>query len=589
LVLSAVTFLAIGNSHAQEQPIEAVPVSIAPELREHTEHFRKKVYRVGRRVYSAVGWNIANIVMIVGDAGVILVDAGLSPDTSREVLQEFRKITDKPIRAIIYSHFHHDHIDGIKGLVSEAEVAADNIRLIAHRTLVDNLADESQLLGPILALRGGYTFGFLLGPEDREGMNAGIGPLPIGGRPGSFIVPNELVDDRLMTVIAGVRLEIIHAPSEAPDELAVYLPDDKVLIDTEVIQGPTFPNVYSLRGTKFREPATWVRSIDKLRQLEAEHLVPTHGQPVSGAARVDEVLRMTRDGIQFVLDQTIRFMNKGYTPDELVQRVRLPPHLASYSPYLRQYYGTVPQAVRAIYAGYLGWFEGDPVALQPVPRRERDRRLIRLMGGAAAVLSEAQQAYAAEDFQWAAELATMLIRIDSEALQARTIKAAAFRQLGYRSININWRNWYLTSAMELEGTLTERLAAVSMRGVFLPPDIVAALPAAAILNSWTSRLKAEEVLDVAAGLGVQLTDSGENFGLVIDRGVCRFQLGVPADADLVLLLEREILDKIVTGETSFAAAVQSGTATLLGSQADYLDFVGYFEDPWAGAPALTVR
>ena len=577
------------DSSAQDESMLPVAPGIAPELREHTERFRKKVYRVGRRVYSAVGWNIANIVMIIGDDGVILVDAGLSPDTSREVLQEFRKITDKPIRAVIYSHFHHDHIDGIKGLVTEDEVAANDIRLIAHRTLVDNLADESQLLGPILALRGGYTFGFLLGPADREGMNAGIGPLPIGGRPGSFIAPNELVDDRLVTEIAGVRLEIIHAPSEAPDELAVYLPDDGILIDTEVIQGPTFPNVYSLRGTKFREPATWVRSIDALRQLAAEHLVPTHGQPVSGRARVDEVLRMTRDGIQFVLDQTIRFMNQGYTPDELVQRVKLPPHLETYQPYLRQYYGTVQQAVRGIYAGYLGWYEGDPVALDPVSGRDRDQRLVGLMGGEAAVLREAQQAYQATDYQWAAELATMLIRIDPGDNAARVVKAAAFRQLGYRSININWRNWYLTSAMELEGSLADRLATVNMRNVFLPPDIVAALPAATILDSWTSRLKAEETLDVKIALGLQLTDSGEDFGLVIDRGVCRFQEGLPADADLVVLLERENLDRIVTGDTSFAAAVQSGNATLLGDESAFLRFVGFFEDPWERVPALTLR
>ena len=110
---------------------------------------------------------------------------------------------------------------------------------------------------------------------------------------------------------------------------------------------------------------------------------------------------------------------------------------------------------------------------------------------------------------------------------ARDIKAAAFRQMGYASININWRNWYLTSAMELEGALEQRLAAVDMRAVFLPPDIVAALPTAAILHSMTSRLKAEQALVTQQTLAIGIEDEAAVFGLQIHRGVCRFIEGAP--------------------------------------------------------------
>ena len=325
--------------------------------------------------------NNANIVMIVGDDGIILVDALLSPATSREVLTEFRNITDKPIRAVIYSHFHHDHVDGIKGLVTAEQVANGEVAIYAHSTLMEHLVGESATLGPILGVRAGYSFGFFLDSHDKAGMNAGNGPLPTGG-PGSFIAPTHIVDDALATTIAGVPLQIIHVPSEAPDELAIYLPENGVLIDTEVIQGPTFPNMHTLRGTKFRDPVRWVASIDRLRRLQANYLAPTHGQPVYGAAKVEEVLRMTRDGIQYVHDQTVRYMNKGLTPDELVEVVELPPHLADYAPYLREYYGTVKQAVRQIYVGYLGWFEGDPVDLDPTPRADQARRLGRTDGRA---------------------------------------------------------------------------------------------------------------------------------------------------------------------------------------------------------------
>ncbi len=577
-------------SASADTPDIEVPPSIADEIGAHTRHFEPRIYRVGKRVYSAVGWNISNIVMVEGDDGIILVDAGLSPSSSREVLAEFRKITDKPIKAIIYSHFHHDHIDGIRGLVSEEQIAKEGIRLIAHESLLDNLTDESQLLGPILALRGGYTFGFMLNPADRQGMNAGIGPLPESGRPGSFIAPNEVVGNRLQTEVAGVALDIIHVPSEAPDELAVYLPEDKILIDTEVLQGPTFPNVYTLRGTKFRDPAVWVQSIDRLRALNAEHLVPTHGRPVSGAEKVDEVLTMTRDGIQYLLDQSIRWMNRGYTPDELAEQIKLPPHLESYAPYLRPYYGTVQQAVREIYVGQLGWFEGDPVALNPVPRRERSSRLVQLMGGPEAVGQAARRAYEDKDFQWAAELATLLLRTDDADAGARGIKAAAFRKMGYASININWRNWYLTSAMELDGALDERVAAVDMRAVFLPPDIVAALPAAAIVQSMTSRLKAEDALDLRQTLAIEILDGGPKvFGLEIHRGVCRFIDGRPTAHDLQLVLDRAVVNDIVTGKDSFISAVSTGRAQLTGDPDTFIAFIGLFEDPWRAKPPLTLR
>ena len=575
--------------HCLAGALEPVEPSIHPELEAHTDHFEKKIYKVTERVYSAVGWNVANIVMIIGDDGLILVDAGLSPATSREVLAEFRKISDKPIVAVIYSHFHHDHIDGIKGLVSAEQVESGETQIYAHRSLMQHLVDESALLGPVMGVRTGYTFGFFLAGKDIEHMNGGIGPLPTGGRPGSFIAPTRLVDDVLKVTIAGVDLEIIHVPSEAPDELAVYLPDSRVLIDTEVIQGPTFPNVYTLRGTKFREPMVWVRSIDRLRRLKAAYLAPTHGRPVAGEDKVDEVLRMTRDGIQYVHDQTVRYMNKGFTPDELAQQVKLPPHLFEYAPYLRQYYGTVKQAVRQIYAGYLGWYEGDPVALDPLPAREKAGRLIDLMGGVDKVTGAALAAYKEDDYQWAAELATYLIRVDVNNMEARKIKAAAFRQLGYAGMNINWRNWYLTSALELEGRLDTLETAKKMADIFTPPDILAEMPVDVSINTWTTRLKAEQALSVNSSLGFEFTDLDETYGLTIRRGICQFDVNPDKDMDMVLTMTKPVFNEVVSGSTTIEQAVAEGRIKLTGNPDELKQFLAYFETPGADPISLTLH
>ena len=580
--------LLLGFSAMAASPIQGPRIN--PELARHTQHYAKNVYKVGSSVYSAVGWNIANIVMIEGDEGIILVDAGLSPQTSSEVLQEFRKITDKPIVAVIYSHFHHDHIDGIKGLVSREQVEAGEVAIYAHSTLMNNLVDESAILGPILGVRAGYSFGFFLEGADVEEMNAGIGPLPTGGRPGSFIAPTHAVDDSLKVRIAGVDLEIFHVPSEAPDELAVWLPESKILIDTEVLQGPAFPNMHSLRGTKFRDPVRWVDSIDLLRGLGAEHLVPTHGQPVYGAEKTEEVLRMTRDGIQYVHDQTVRHMNKGLTPDELVEAVQLPQHLERYSPYLRQYYGTVKQAVRQIYVGYLGWFEGDPVGLNPVSEREKARRLVELIGGRNRVLELAAKSLAGGDAQWAAELATYLIRIDNDDAPARQLKAGALRELGYDSMNVNWRNWYLTSAHELDGTLNAALDADKMAKIFMPPDIITAIPADVSIKSWGTRLKAEDTLSEDLSLGFRFQDLGKTYSLTVRRGVCQFSAtATPQKMDLLLTLTKPQYDAVLLGKISFEDAVANGDMTLRGDSQALRRFLGYFESGAGTAISLTVH
>ena len=563
--------------------------NIHPELALHTKHFDKKIYRVGDNVYSAVGWNVSNIVMIEGDDGIILVDAGLNPETSAAVLAEFRKITTKPIVAIFYIHFHHDHIGGVKGLVTEDQVASGQVSIYAHSTLMHSLATESNLLGPVLGVRAGYTFGFHLESEDRQAMNAGIGPLPTGGKPVSFIAPTHVIEDRLSLTISGVDIEVLHVPSEAPDELVIYLPESRALIDTEVIQGPTFPNMHTLRGAQFRDPVQWVTSIDRLRELSAEYLVPSHGQPVYGAEKSEEVLRMTRDAIQYVHDQTIRYMNRGLTPDELVQAVKLPPHLHSYSPYLRQYYGTVKHAVRQIYTGYLGWFEGDPVALDPVPRKEGARRLVKMMGGRDSVLQAARDAFSDGDDQWAAELATYLIRIDTNDQAARDVKAGALRSLAYGSMNINWRNWYLSSAMELEGAGHDLADPAKMAKVFSPPDIVASIPVATSLAAWSTRLKAEETLSVNMTLGFRFTDRDQEFALTVRRGVAEFSKRIPSTANAVLSLTKPQLDNLVLQKTTIEQEVTHGRLKLDGSLDEVVEFLGYFEQLGEQPIALTLR
>jgi alkyl sulfatase BDS1-like metallo-beta-lactamase superfamily hydrolase len=179
------------------------------------------------------------------------------------------------------------------------------------------------------------------------------------------------------------------------------------------MQGENWPNVYTIRGTKYRDPVQWFKSIDVLREFPAELAAGAHGRPIIGYDNIQNMLTAYRDAIQFAHDQTIRYMNQGNTPEQLVELVALPPHLAEH-PWLNEYYGTVKHVVRNIYNGYLGWFEADPWTLDPLSYMERAARYVEVMGARDAVIDSARKAIDDEEFTWAAEILTNVIRIDWE-------------------------------------------------------------------------------------------------------------------------------------------------------------------------------
>lgn len=553
-----------------------VKPSIHPELKEHTNHFEKKVYKVTDGVYQAVGWNLANTLMIEGDDGIIIVDVGETTSHSRMVMEEFRKITDKPVKAIVYTHFHSDHICGTSAFTSEEDVKSGKVDIYAHENLMREQVYQSSTVGPILSVRTGYSFGLVLTKEDNEGMNHGIGPVAIPEY-STFMAPTVTFKDKLETSVAGLKMVLYYTPGEADDECVAFFPEKKVLCCGDVIHGPTLPNIHTIRGTRYRDPIEWVDSLDFLRSLKAEFIAGSHARPIIGPDKVEEILTYYRDGIQYVHDQTIRYMNKGLTPDELVEVVKFPSHLAEYKPWLREYYGTVKHAVRQIYIGYLGWFEGDPVTLDPTPPIEKARRFVEMMGGRDNVLEKAFEAFKSNDPQWAAELTTFLIRIDKEDMEARNIKAAAYRKLGYACMNANWRNWYLMSAYELDGIMDGMGLKLSAKYVFSSADVLKSFPTGLWLKEWTTKLNPEKCLDINMTMAFNITDKKEAFGLEIRRGVCQFHQKMPEKADLTLSFEREVLEELIMEESSIEQKVEESKIQVDGDKKDVSRFFGYFD------------
>ena len=354
------------------------------------------ILQVDDNIYMGYGFGMDTPVMIVGDDGVIIVDPGESVEHAAEVRAHFEKITDKPIKALIYTHNHLDHVAGVRAWVTDEQVASGEVKIIGQEGITAAVANWASNLGPILGQRTSYAAALHIpAGEDTGSVNEGLGPRFQSGTV-TFVEPNLTIKDQLDINIAGVNLQIINIPSETKDELVVYLPDQKVLHAAEVLQGENFPNLYSPRGTKFRDPSVWFKGIDVMRKIDAEVMVNSHGRPVEGKEAVANVLTAYRDAIQYVHDQTIRYMNKGLTPDELVEAVKLPEHLANH-PWVGEHYGTLAHSIRQIYVGYLGWYEGDPWTFEPMARDQRAAAYVEMMGGREAILSKAQIAMDAKN------------------------------------------------------------------------------------------------------------------------------------------------------------------------------------------------
>lgn len=580
VVATLIVSPAAAENLAYDQPAETVH----PQLTEHSQKMAKQILQPLPNVYLALGYGLANVTMVEGDDGIIIIDTLDSEEAAAEVMAEFRKITDKPVKAVIYTHNHYDHIVGVKAFVSQEDVDEGRANVYAHETLMDGVANFASVVNRIIGVRSTYTFGNLLERGPEGSINEGIGPLLSEGT-ATFIAPNVTFEDRLEVTVAGVRMVLQYAPSETDDEIVIWFPDLKMLHTAEVIQGETFPNLHTIRGTKYRDPVKWFRAFDLMREFEAEVSVPSHGRPTIGAENVDELYRSYRDAIQYVHDQTIRYMNKGYTPDELVEVIHeLPPHLKDH-PWLGEFYGTVEHSVRQIYTGYLGWFEADPTFLDPLPRAARSERYVAQMGGRDAILAGAQAAFDEGDYRWTAEVLTHLIRVAPEDMDARNLKAAALRQLGFATMNINWRNWYLTSALELEGTID--WTQVADRNT---DDLAKALPIGDMINAMTTLLKAEETFDVNMTMAFDITDTGEGYSLEIRNGIMQLHRRYIEDADVILHLEEATLRDVLQRKVNLPLAIAMGDVNLDGGPIAFARFFSYLDRSDPNAPLeLTLR
>lgn len=418
-------------------------------LHERNEMFEPAIIEVAENVYTAIGYQVSANTMIVGEDGVIIIDPGQQVAGAEQVRAEFAKITDRPVRAIIYTHGHGDHTNG-----AAAFYDPDAGIEVWARANYGSEMDRVAAAGLDGGARPSNTQGFDLLPEQKIGIGVAIPPdrQPAGSgmvdgvqsRPQPLrIAPTHTFSEKRVSLeIEGVTLELVAAPGETADQLYVWLPEQRVVFAGDNFY-QSWPNVYPLRGTARRSIRDWISSIDSMVQEDPLHVVGGHTAPMLNKAT--EVLTNYRDAMQWVHDRTIEGAKQYMTPDELVDYAALPAHLAELD-YLADYYGSVWGTARDIYAQDLGWFDGDPLNLHRESPLRQSERMAGLVGGVDTLWTKAQEAMAEDDPLGAAQLAQHVIRLRPEDPEPMLLMADALDIIGERTFNAPARNYTLSSA-----------------------------------------------------------------------------------------------------------------------------------------------
>jgi alkyl sulfatase BDS1-like metallo-beta-lactamase superfamily hydrolase len=545
-------FIKTGGNRALTEDPEG---KIHPDLLAHSQKMDKGIFVIKDKYFLIYGYGLTSATIIDGDDGLILLDPMESADKMRTAMADFRKHTgnDKPVVGVLYSHWHMDHFGGVRGI----DKIADDVKVIAHDTFMYNVVNNTMGgVGPALSFRVDYTTATYLPVEADGRVNAGLGPDWILSEL-TLIEPNTLVEGHWGTLditIAGIDLHVAHIPSEAADEIIVYVKEDKMLWGAEVIQGEAYPNLHTIRGTRYRDPQDWYPGIDVLRGYDSEYLLLAHGRPVVGAKHVADTLTAYRDAIQFTYDQSIKMINNGATPEDLIRDIKLPAHLVNH-PWLGELYGSIRHSAKQVFTGELGWFDGDPTTLNPIHSSEASVRYLKLMGGKDKVMKAARAAFDEGDYQWCAELATHAVRVDLEDMVPRQLKADALRELGYREVNPNWRNWYMTSAVELEGKL-DRSAKTDLNA----PDIFDAYSESQLVGALRFALNAEKTLDQHYTIAFKFGKSVH--ALEVRRGIAQFHENFKGKAKATVNLSKESFAGLILGKLDFADATKKGLITI---------------------------
>ncbi|MGE4323366.1 MAG: alkyl sulfatase dimerization domain-containing protein [Sphingobium sp.] len=559
--------------------VDIAKPGVNPELASYQAHLDKVsgLNRTGQKTYTAVGFG-GNINFIRGKGGVILINTGSSTALSAQALALFRKVSQDPIVAVIYTHGYSDHTGGIRAFVPEGREAS--VDIYANASWKGLATQTRSPMQEEIVLRASAQLGWYL-PYGAEGAIgdalsrysdrklAGVGYLP----------PTREIHAPTSVEIAGVTLQLIPAPHDTDDGLIVWMPDEKILFAGDVLMpGRELPALQTPRFEPRRDPQLWVDTMGLAASFDAEHLVRAYSETIDGHNNVrQELLWQQRIG-QYLIDHIYREILEGRPADRIAAEFTLPDALLEGRPY-KEYYHRLSWIVRSIVSRHFGWYSGDVLDLVRLSPTDRAGRMADAMGGIDAVLRRAGEAYADGDYRWALELATTMLTIRPDDVTSRDIRVQSLRALAFASVSANERNYLLTAVALETGKLDRTALLRAFRGK-APSDVALQRPPIQLINALGPRIRPVAPGAAAQPLSVRftITDRQAQEDITIQSGVMlRGLLPGKAQPDLVLTLSYDSLIRGIEGMTSFDELKQAGKIESHGDLRDWNRFVSAFD------------
>ena len=569
---------------------EKAPDSVNPSLWENTiNNHVYGLFEVADGIYQVRGYDMANLTVVKGDTGWIVFDTLMSVECSQAAMQLIEKnLGHFPVKAVVISHSHVDHFGGIAGVMAaedkademlsiEEQLVSGKIPVIAPAGFTEHAVKENVYAGKGMGRRSNYQYGILLKPGVTGKLAQGIG---MGQSVGtiSFMTPSyEIRESGERLTIDGVELEFQLTPgTEAPAEMNTWLPQHKALWMAENCTG-TLHNLYTLRGAEVRDGAAWAGYITEAISRygkDAEVVFQSHNWPHWGNDVVNDYMVNTAAVYKYINDQTLTYINQGYTSDEISNMIALPEALNKIW-YTRQYYGTVAHNAKAVYQKFMGWYDSNPVNLNPLTPSDSAKKWVEYLGDVDRALQMAKADFDKGEYQWVAEITNAIVFADPTNIDARLLCADAMEQLGYQAESGPWRNEYLTAAQELRhGNANLTAAAQELRhgnanltaAAKNTGEMVKALSAPMLFDYMAIVMDKQALADENFTVNVTLPDVGERHMLRVKNGVLLVYKNTLSDsADVSIACPKNALFAILTNnQETVAKAVQiEGRAELL--------------------------
>ena len=544
------------------------------------------LFEVVDGIYQIRSFDIANMTLVRGDTGWIIIDPLTASETSRRGLELANQhLGERPVKAVIHTHSHVDHFAGVLGVITHEQAASGEVQVIAPMDYVDESLSENVLAGNVMGRRATYMYGNLLPPSPTGFVTTGLGASLSMGTTG-FVIPNDIICETGETrTVDGVEIEFLMTMgTEAPSEFCFYFPQYKALCMSE-ITSHHLHNVYTPRGAQVRDALAWADQINEAIDLFGDKLdvqFASHHWPIWGSEAVVDYMSKQRDLYKYIHDQTLRLANMGYNKEEIAEQIKLPDSLDKEF-YNRDYYGALYANARAVYVKYLGFFDGNPSTLHPLPPVAAARKYMDYMGGADAIVARARDDFEKGEYRWVAEALNHVVMADPQQIEARALLADTLEQLGYQAESAPWRNFYLSGAMELR----EGLPSGSNYGA--SAGMVAGIPLDNLFQVMAVRLNPERADGLHLQINLAFTDA-DNMLLEIRNSVLHgFFDRQSDDASATLRISELNFKMLMVGQADAAALMEKGDLEIEGDAGALLQLAGLFDQFERRFPIVTPR